>query len=302
MKITRKRALVALAATVAAAAAGGAALAVGSSEIQDGVIHACRHPNGGWVRIVPEGTACRPREQSVSWNVQGPKGEPGPAGPPGPKGDPGAGLTKLEDLAGIPCTPDGGGSGELELDLAGDDTVLLRCLPGEAPPPEQRAKLVVNEIDYDQVGTDGDGFVEIANTGSAPAELGSVALVFVDGADGTEYRREALTGSLEAGGRLVVAVDAQNGAPDGIALVDTAAGALLDALSYEGAITNAQIGTATFNLVEGTALPASVADSNTVDGSLIRSPDGRDTDDASGDWAFTTTPTRGAANVLTPAP
>ena len=51
------------------------------------------------------------------------------------------------------------------------------------------------------------------------------------------------------------------------------------------------------SLVEGTELPAAVADSNTVAGSLSRNPNGRDTDDAASDWVFTTTVTRGAANV-----
>ena len=50
-------------------------------------------------------------------------------------------------------------------------------------------------------------------------------------------------------------------------------------------------------LVEGTALPADVADSNTVTGSLGRSPNGSDTDDSATDWAFSTTVTPGAANV-----
>ena len=53
------------------------------------------------------------------------------------------------------------------------------------------------------------------------------------------------------------------------------------------------------SLVEGTALDASVADSNSVAGSLIRNPDGADTNTASADWAFTTTLTPGAANELT---
>jgi hypothetical protein len=154
-------------------------------------------------------------------------------------------------------------------------------------------------VDYDQVGADGDGFVEIANTGTSAADLSTIALVFVDGSDGSEYDREALTGTLAAGAYLVVAVDAQNGAPDGLALVDTATHAVVDALSYEGAITAAVIDGATVSLVEGTALAAAVADSNAVAGSLIRNPDGKDTDDASADWAFTTTLTRGAANVHT---
>ena len=55
-----------------------------------------------------------------------------------------------------------------------------------------------------------------------------------------------------------------------------------------------------FDLVEGTLLPVDVADSNTVDGTLARIPDGADTDDAAADWSFTTTATPGAANVKTP--
>ena len=75
--------------------------------------------------------------------------------------------------------------------------------------------------------------------------------------------------------------------------------ALLDAFSYEGAIQSATVGTATYDLVEGTMLPVEVADSNTVDGTLARIPDRHDANDAATDWAFTTTPTPGAANVKT---
>jgi hypothetical protein len=301
MKITRMRMLGAVVAAGAVAGAACAAVAFGGGGSEETVIHACRHPHGGWLRIVATESACRPREQAVSWNVQGPRGDPGPAGPPGPKGDPGPGLTKLDDLTGIPCTPDGGGSGKVELDVAGDDTVWLRCVAGGEPPPPPpgQSKLVVNEVDYDQVGADGNGFVEIANTGGEPADLSGIAVVLVDGADSAEYAREALSGTLGPGGHLVVQVEAQNGAPDGLALLDTGTGTLLDALSYEGAITNASIGGATYNLVEGTVLPTEVADSNTVAGALIRAPDGRDTNDAAADWAFTTTLTPGAANVVT---
>ena len=44
-------------------------------------------------------------------------------------------------------------------------------------------------------------------------------------------------------------------------------------------------------------LPAATADSNTVPGALARIPNGRDTDDAAADWAFTSAITQGAANV-----
>jgi hypothetical protein len=168
----------------------------------------------------------------------------------------------------------------------------------EPPPPPDSAKLVVNEADYDQVGADVDGFVEIHNAGEGAADLTNVALVAVNGGDGTEYDRAPLTGALAPGAHLAVAIELQNGAPDGLALLDGAT--LLDALSYEGAIASATIGGQTYNLVEGTVLPATVEDSNTATGSLIRNPNGTDTNDAASDWAFTTTVTREAANVMTP--
>ncbi|MEX2613532.1 MAG: hypothetical protein WD380_08130, partial [Gaiellaceae bacterium] len=155
----------------------------------------------------------------------------------------------------------------------------------------------INEIDYDQVGADSGGFVEIKNAGAASAVLDGIALVLVNGGDGAEYERVDLTGSLAAGAHLVLSVEAQNGAPDGVALIAVASGALLDALSYEGEITAAVIGGQTYSLVEGTALAATVADSNTAAGSLSRIPDGSDTNNASSDWVFTTSATPGAANV-----
>jgi hypothetical protein len=181
------------------------------------------------------------------------------------------------------------------------NVIELRCVAGGGPPPPPPAGgLVINEIDYDQVGSDTGGFVEIANAGSSAATLDGIALVLVNGGDGTEYARVALTGSLAAGSYLQVDIEAQNGAPDGVALIDTATKALLDAFSYEGAITAATIDGQTYNLVEGAPLDAAIVDSNTVDGSLSRIPDKKDTNNASADWAFTQTKTPGAANVASP--
>jgi hypothetical protein len=286
-------------------AAGAAALAETGPEpaAAETVIHACKHPAGGWLRMVSGPDGCRRREVAVSWNVAGPKGDkgdPGPTGPAGPKGDPGTVVSGLETLDGAPCTASDGAAGEIDVTVAANGNVTLRCLADEEPPPPPGpANLVINEVDYDQVGTDADGFVEIHNTGAEAADLSGIALVAVNGGDSAEYDRVALTGTIDPGGYLAIAIELQNGAPDGIALVDTAANVLLDALSYEGAITAATIGGQTFSLVEGTALPDTVADSNTVAGSLIRNPDGKDTNDAASDWAFTTTLTRGAPNVLT---
>jgi hypothetical protein len=290
-----------------AAVAVVAGVALAQSGSPSTVIHACKHPSGGWLRQVASPDQCRRRETAVSWNIAGEKGEKGdpgpagPAGPAGPKGDPGTVVSGLGTLNGVPCVAADAAAGEIKVTIAANGDVSLACIAEETPPPPPppagQAKLVINEVDYDQVGTDADGFVEIHNTGDAAADLGNVDLVAVNGGDSTEYAREQLTGTLAAGGYLVVPIELQNGAPDGLALLEETT--LLDALSYEGAITAATIGGQTYNLVEGTVLPATVEDSNTVAGSLIRSPNGKDTNDAAADFAFTTTTTRGAANVMT---
>lgn len=180
--------------------------------------------------------------------------------------------------------------------------------------------LVINEVDYDNVGAiDTMEFVEIHNTAAIPVHLSGIALVLVNGTHNDEYRRVDLgpAGTLPPGGYLVVHDGSMslpvgtpeltfapcietclhNGAPDGVALVATAASALIDALSYEGSVTAAEIGgfPAPVDLVEGIATTAT--DSNSVNGSLVRIPNGSDTDNANADWAFAGTPTPGAANT-----
>ena len=180
--------------------------------------------------------------------------------------------------------------------------------------------LVINEVDYDQPGTDADEFVEIYNATAAPIDLTGVALVLVNGSNDSEYNRVDLgaAGQLASGQFLVVGSNTllatvpgtaitipfaaatnnlQNGAPDGLAILDVASSTVIDALSYEGSITMATLmGVAQpQNLVEGTA--TGVMDDNANVVSLIRNPDGSDTDDASVDWSLTSTPTPGAANM-----
>src|SRR5205807_9354461 len=148
---------------------------------------------------------------------------------------------------------------------------------------------VINEIDYDNIGgPDIMEFVEIFNGTPSPVDLTNMAVVLVNGANNAEYSRTLLAGHcLAAGGYLVVADNAvtvpppaqvirfpgasdqiQNGSPDGVALINTSSQTLVDALSYEGSITMAQIQgfPGPVSLVEGTPTPA--ADSNTVQGSL----------------------------------
>jgi hypothetical protein len=217
----------------------------------------------------------------------------GGAGAAHPRGH--AGPASGFPPAGSPCTTASGLPGTIVVWTDSRGVVTSWCQ--HAPPSEALPVLVLNEIDYDQVGADAGGFVELYNAGLSPADLEGLALVFVDGADGSEYRRRTLSGALAAGAYRVVSVDAQNGSPDGVALYDTRYEGVIDALSYEGAIERAFIGPFTHTLVEGNALPASVADSTSVTGSLARLPNGSDRGDAATDWAFTTTVTPGRENV-----
>nr|MDQ3380244.1 lamin tail domain-containing protein [Actinomycetota bacterium] len=223
----------------------------------------------------------------------------GPTGPAGPRGPQGPPLASLDALEGSACTRQDGSAGTVDVSTGAGGLIAFTCAGGAPPPPPPppTGGLVINEIDYDQVGADSGGFVEIANTTAAAISLEGLALVLVNGGDGQEYVRAALTGSLAAGAYVALDIEAQNGAPDGVALIDTASKALLDALSYEGEIGVAVIDGQTYDLVEGAALDATVVDSNTVAGSLSRIPNGSDSNNAATDWAFTTTLTKGAANI-----
>ena len=308
---------------VALAVAAGGATAGLDAALADEAITACRHKSG-FMLLPSPGKACKKAEQTMTWNVKGqpgppgaagaagqpgpqgergpagPAGPPGPAGPSGPTGPAGpAGsggtLASIESLNGIACKTANDAHGKVSVETEIDGAIVLSCENAAPPPPAGDSTLVLNEIDYDQVGADSEGFVELYNAGDSPVDLAGHAVVFVDGADGKEYLRKALSGTVAPGAHVVVATDAQNGAPDGVALL-SGDKRLVDALSYEGAVTAATIDGHTYDLVEGTALPESVADSNTAPGSLARIPNGGDTDDAASDWAFTGTPTPGSAN------
>ena len=179
--------------------------------------------------------------------------------------------------------------------------------------------LVINEVDYDQPSDDLTEFIEIYNPTPSAISLANVAVVLVNGGNNADYARCDLSSAcadLSAGGYLLVhstnltnipggtlvvtftppsVGTIQNGAPDGIALINTSTNTLIDALSYEGSITAANITgfSGSVSLVEGTA--ATVADTGTA-ASIGRVPNGLDTDNAASDWAVIATPTPGAAN------
>jgi large repetitive protein len=186
------------------------------------------------------------------------------------------------------------------------------------------AGLIINEIDYDQPGTDTAEFIELYNGTSAAIDLTNLYVSLLNGNGNVEYKRFALKDAtpdhmLGVGAYLVLASDTvnvpapsirytptnwandiQNGSPDGIAVInvpDTMAntGTVLDKLCYEGAMTAVTIPniSGTVSLVEGTATTAQDAG---VLGSLSRVPNGSDSNNAMADWAFTVQLTPGAPN------
>lgn len=166
-----------------------------------------------------------------------------------------------------------------------------------------RAAVVINEVDYDQVGTDAAEFIELRNNGPGPVNLGTYSLELMNGTGNTLYGTVSLPATvLPAGGYFVVAFGSanpwhadyvanltdnsvQNGSPDAIALRDGTT--LVDAVSYEGSCLAPY--------VEGTGTVA--ADDNTTPNvGLSRYPDGADTNDNNADFSVRCI-TPGSANL-----
>lgn len=99
----------------------------------------------------------------------------------------------------------------------------------------------INEIHYDNVGTDAGEAIEIA--GPASTNLSGWSMVLYNGANGWVYNTSYLSGvipNLQNGygvfSLLYPTNGIQNGSPDGIALVDNSNSVIMF-LSYEGAFT-----------------------------------------------------------------
>ncbi|MGS2720844.1 endonuclease [Paraglaciecola aestuariivivens] len=97
----------------------------------------------------------------------------------------------------------------------------------------------INEFHYDNDSTDVGEFVEVA--GNANTDLTGWSLVAYNGNGGTVYKTVNLAGVItnQQNGLGTLAFDfsgLQNGAPDGIALID-ASNNVVDFISYEGVMT-----------------------------------------------------------------
>lgn len=99
----------------------------------------------------------------------------------------------------------------------------------------------INEIHYDNAGADTGEFIEIA--GPAGTNLSGYSIVFYNGSGGGSYGTGNLTGTIPDQNNgfgtvnLFVPTGIQNGAPDGIALVQGTT--VIQFVSYEGVFTAA---------------------------------------------------------------
>ncbi len=96
--------------------------------------------------------------------------------------------------------------------------------------------LFINELHYDNVGADVNEFVEVA--GTAGLDLTGYSIVWYNGSNGASYGTTNLSGVIDdegnmTGARSFTFVGIQNGAPDGLALVDPGNN-VMQFLSYEG--------------------------------------------------------------------
>lgn len=202
----------------------GVSVAGARKPANDGLIHACKSKYTGKLRAVSREGDCRRREQYLTWNIRGPKGEAGPqgpkgdqgeagpagpqgpagedgadgqdgaagpagpAGPQGPKGekgDPGPALASFDALEGLGCTL-GSEEGSIEIDYDAVTGIASIACKIASGPPTDPALLKINEFSVGTEGALGDEFVEIVNVGGSTADLSGWKLVYRSSAGTTD--------------------------------------------------------------------------------------------------------------------
>lgn len=189
-----------------------------------------------------------------------------------------------------PADADGDNAYELvvtatDTEGATDSQSLTVTVTDVAEVPEVEAR--INEFHYDNAGTDTGEFVEIRV--NAGADVSALDVRLINGNGGAEYNRADVSGlTMTSDGTYdyyvweLPANGLQNGAPDGIALVND--GDIVEFLSYEGTITT------TIEGVELTSTDVGVSeDSGTAAGESLQR-------NADGSWNEAAPETRGADN------
>ncbi|HEX6140635.1 MAG TPA: hypothetical protein VF013_09275, partial [Candidatus Limnocylindria bacterium] len=119
--------------------------------------------------------------------------------------------------------------------------LIVGLWPGVPAPTRAATSVFINEIHYDNTGTDAGEAIEIA--GPAGTDLTGWSLVLYNGATNTQYDSDPLSGLIpDQGNGFGTAVvtypvnGIQNGSPDAIALVN-GLNVLVQFLSYEGTVS-----------------------------------------------------------------
>jgi len=177
------------------------------------------------------------------------------------------------------------------------DSASSTCIP----------QLVINELDYDQPGSDLAEFIELFNPSNCEFSTDGYRLELINGGNGTATAYASIDLSdagpvisshtyLVIGAESVIASlpqdvpsillpsSIQNGSPDGIQVVDDSG--VIDSLSYGGVIDGI------------TELNPASEDSG--EGSLARCPNGNDSDDNATDFQSTAVSTPGTENHCVP--
>src|SRR5688500_9335846 len=119
--------------------------------------------------------------------------------------------------------------------------VILLCAAVTGGGLQDAPAVFINEIHYDNTGTDTGEFVEIARP--AGNDLSTYSIVLYNGSGGATYDTDALSGTIpnQQDGFGTVSLSyasngIQNGSPDGVALVQGGT-TVIQFLSYEGPFT-----------------------------------------------------------------
>ena len=204
----------------------------------------------------------------------------------------------FDDLAGLACTLSGA-SGQIQIAYDETGRVTLTCVAGEGGGGE--AIVRINEVQTGTTGSAADEFVELVNAGTSAADVGGWKVVYRSAAGTNDVTLATIaTGTtIPAGGFYLLGGSAYAGAhaadqsftasiaaTGGAVGIRDSTGALLDGAGW---------GTATNALVEGTAAAAPPATAP-PGSSIVRKPDGHDTNDNSVDFSVASTATPGVTN------
>jgi len=232
--------------------------------------------------------------------ASGPPGPAGATGPQGPKGDPGGGIGDFDDLDDVACTtPDGAGKIDIAYDAEGH--VTLTCVRTTGGGGGADSNVRVNEVQTGTTGSAADEFVELVNVGTGAADIGGWKVVYRSAAGTSDVTLATIpTGTtIPAGGFFLLGGSAYAGAHAADGSFSTAIAATGGGVGVRDStgtlLDGAGWGTATNALVEGTAAPAPPATAP-PGSSIVRKPDGHDTNANSVDFSISSTATPGVTN------